>query len=218
MPTPTQISSVKDACKFIREWVGLDTTCPGQPLPELASRAQPIVDLNDELGLLWTSRDHPLQAVLNSPEHPLSLFEYQDEILSPHTFESDPSDNGIVLFAVENQGVWVLGYDPDDPHRLWVARDWLDYPQMSVRDDWSEMREKWRKTEASVEEGIIFLLLGNFCIMFSNEDSWDFEAEGVPQDTDQLLWRFASWPSVAFWTNSQRTALNYAGSYLTLRR
>ena len=88
---------------------------------------------------------------------------------------------------------------------------------MSLRDDWSEMREKWRKTEASVEEGLIFLLLGNFCIMFSNDDSWDFETEGVPQDTDQLLWRFASWPSVAFWTNSQRTALHYAGSHITLR-
>ncbi len=214
----SRIFSVQEACQFILTWEGIEIPLRGTPLPSVAHAVEPIVNLNNFLGHLWVSDNHCLRAALNSEDQKLSLFAFQDTILSPHEYDGDCCDGGIVTFAVENQGVWVLGYNPHDPIKLWVKRDWWDYSQVSQRNDWPKIREQWRRTETTVEEAIIFLLLSNYSMMRSTDESWDFDLDSRPKDATKLLWRSAEHPSIAFWTNDEQTTLHYEGSFLTIRR
>lgn len=151
MSEGNQINSVKDACKFIRDWYSIQDPLPGAPLPQTHLWPQPIIDLNDELGKIWTSDAHPLK-ITEPPFATANLFNIQDKIYNPHGTNLKNEDaNEIICFASENQGVWSVGFTPSSPQYLWYISDLTN--------------EKWEQYDVTLDDGLISILLTNFQLM-----------------------------------------------------
>lgn len=153
-----------------------------------------------------------MKAVLNSPDQQLTLFEYQDNIIDPKSYQMD--DEGIVTFINENQGVWSFGFNPSYPGQLYVCGDWMD----GIR---AEFGEHWRKMDATVEDALIFTLLGNLCLMCAREEDWDFCSEEKVFDVnkDIQLWKHPAWGQWdGFVTDKERTFVRYSQNNLTVKR
>lgn len=213
MPVHQFINTVDEACDFILTWFEIDHDFPGADLPSADSLPEAVRALNSRLGQLWHDDNHPLKADLAIPNSPVSLFDYQDALLDPLTYEQD--EEGFFPVATENQGVWQFGFHPSDLSELYVSRDWCDGLE-------SDFHEKWRQVGAKIDDAIISVLLGNFCIMISHEEDWHdapVQADAKPAAADHLLWSHPAWRGFdGFWTNSERNLIYYSQLGLALRR
>lgn len=206
------LNSVSDCCDFLADWLELERHYPSTEAPSIKTIPTCITYLNSRFGQLWRDMDHPLQAPLNSSTEPLTLFEYQDSIIDPQIYQVD--GQGIVTFAVENQAVWSLGFDPSSPGQLYVSGDWVD----GTRSDFGEL---WRKMDATVEDALVFVLLGNLCLMCSRDEDWDFESEvdGFDEDTEAVLWKHPAWGEWdGFVTDKNQSFVRFSQCNLTVKR
>ncbi|MCK0142368.1 hypothetical protein [Aliiroseovarius sp. F20344] len=206
------INNLTEACDFVCDWLGVEQSYPPKPSIPTLGLPTSIEYLANRFGQLWQDNNHPVKAVLNHPDCPLSLFEFQDIIVSPNKYSAN--SEGVIPFIVENQGVWQFGFNPSKGDKLFVSGDWNI-------DDGNIDRESWRQLDATVEDALVFVLLGNLCLMCSEEEDWDFDEESGPLDGNErlLLWSHPEWDEFdGFWTNSSQTLIHYSQSWLTVRK
>lgn len=142
---------------------------------------------------------------------PLSLFTVQDRILDPAAYA--PDTGGVIPFAIENQGVWCFGFHPDKPDALLVQGDWHQVDPFLSRDAWHPL-------DATVEDALTFVLLGNLCLFCASEADWKFHDTSPPgaPPCSELLWNHPAWGFSGFWTDPDRTLVRYAEAFLTVKR
>lgn len=206
------LRDLSDTCDFVCDWLSVEHSYP----PQVKSVAQELPDaigyLKNRFGQLWQDTNHPIKKVSNHPTRPLSLFEFQDTIVDPKDYQVDTYGN--IPFVFENQGVWQFGFSPSKGDTLFVKGDWYIDGDESDRDAWS-------KLDACVDDALFFALLGNLCLMCSEDDDWDFDdAVGtIPQNERVLLWRHLAWDEFdGFWTNVGQTQFHYSQAWLTVKK
>ena len=182
-----QISTVDEACTFIRTWFGLKNDLVGSQITLPFEVPQAIETVNRRLGRLWLEHGN------------IGIFDSQDTLVSPHRYQARP--DGIVPMMRENQDVWGCGFRPEMSAQLWVSGDWPD--------DQSGTRT-WRPTQDVVDTAVIFVMLAN--AIWTSADCEMDEEDERPAETDRLLWAFAPWAGFSgFWTNDDRTVIRMQG-------
>ncbi len=186
------ITTVTDACVFVRQWFGWADELAGGPITAPFEVPDAIKCVNRQLGKLWLP-NHDL------PEPEVDLFSVQDRLVSPHCFEQDA--DGVVAAIWENQYVWGCGFKPSTGSQLWVSGDWPDAQ--------SDMGA-WRPTPDRVDTPIIFVLLAN--MMWASEMSEMDDADKRPTGIDRPLWRVGPWHGFdGFWINDARDIIRMQG-------
>lgn len=183
------IRSIDDACSFIQSWLGIGTDLPGPAIEGAAPRV--LHTLNSRFGMLWDAHDtrHEAKQAL------VGLFNAQDRIVAPGTYA--PNDAGVVRLAIENQGVWEIGFRPHAPETLLLKEAWFDLP---YRQTW------WSPDGRTMEQILTFILLQNFafCCTTMEEDT-----ETWPGDASLLLYDYIPFNDRGFWTNADLSLICY---------
>lgn len=206
------IKNLKDCHEFICSWLGNEQS--KLTITELPTDNFPtyIEILRSHFGQLRQNDNRPQTEKINRSHTPRSLLECQDVILNPISY--CPTAEGIIPFIVENQGVWQFGFHPSKGEALFVSGDWNI-------DDGNAQRETWKELDATVEDALIFTLLGNLCLMCAEDEDWNFDEDTRASDEPEcaLLWDHDAWEEFdGFWTNSDRTLIHYSQNFLTVKK
>ena len=134
IPCGVMIKTIAEACELILELRGVSMVLAGSALPNLHRIPDEIIELNDCIGKVWLTDEHPLVAPHNGVDR--GLFSFCNEFLNPLDFEFGECgakstnshgieffDCGLVNFWRENQGVYTYAFKDNDG-KVYAQGDW----------------------------------------------------------------------------------------------